>query len=97
MATALLFVGIVSGTVLRHIAQMVPIMVGLEVAATFVMAGCSLLGVVRSIQVERRARPVARVLVFLAFAVMQALAMWVSFLRPIANRRAIHVDRTVAV
>jgi hypothetical protein len=99
LAVALLLVGVVSGTVLRHLVQIAPIMPGLvllarrpdrgayaalpificwslivmliwsfllglsrianghytplEVASTFVMAGCSVVGVVKSIELGR--------------------------------------------
>jgi hypothetical protein len=132
LALALLLVGVVSGTVLRHIVQIVPIMVALgvlarrpdwgayaalpivgfwtfivvliwlflldlsrianghytpiEVVSTFVMAACSIVGVVSGIQLGRPLRAVGRLYTFLLFAVMQFSAMWVSFLRPIANR-----------
>jgi hypothetical protein len=132
LALALLLVGVVSGTLVRHLVQIVPIMVGLgvltrrpdwgsyaalpifmfwtlivvliwlfllglsrianghytpiEVVSTFVMAGCSIVGVVKSIQLGRSLRPFGRAFMFLLFAIMQFAAMWVSFLRPIANR-----------
>lgn len=132
LALALLLVGVVSGTVLRHIVQVVPIMVGLvllarrpdlgayaalpifcfwafivvliwlfllglsrianghytpiEVASTVVMAACSVVGVIRSLELGRPLRALRRVSTFLLFAVVQVAAMWVSFLRPIANR-----------
>lgn len=132
LALALLLVGVVSGTVLRHIVQIVPIIVGLgvlarrpdwgayavlpififwafivvliwlfllglsrianghytpiEVVSTFVMIGCSLVGVATSIQLGRPVPVMKRLSMFLLFAVMQLIVMWVSFLRPIANR-----------
>lgn len=132
LALALLLVGVVSGTVLRHIVQNVPMMVALgvlarrpdwgayaalplfvfwtfivvliwlfllglsrianghytpiEVVATFVMLACSIVGVVKCIQLGRPLRAMGGLSTFLLFAVMQFSAMWVSFLRPIANR-----------
>ena len=132
LALALLLVGIVSGTVLRHIVQIVPIMVALgvlarrpdwgayaalpifgiwtfivvliwlfllglsrianghytpvEVMSTFVMAACSIVGVVACLQLGRPLRAVGRLSTFLLFAGIQVAAMWVSFLRAIANR-----------
>jgi len=132
LALALLLVGVVSGTVLRHVVQIVPILLGLavlarrpdwggyaalpifmcwglivvliwlfllglsrianghytsiEVASTFVMIGCSIVGIMKSVRLGRSLPAVARVLTFLGFAVVQFAAMWVSFLRPIANR-----------
>jgi hypothetical protein len=132
LALALLLVGVVSGTVLRHLVQIVPIMVCLgvlarrphwgayaaipvfacwtlivvliwlfllglsrvanghytpiEVISTFVMAVCSTVGVVKSIQLGRSLRAMGRLSMLLLFAVIQFVAMWISFLRPIANR-----------
>ena len=132
MALALLLVGLVSGTVLRHVVQIVPIVVALgvlarrpdwgayaalpifgfwtlvvvliwlfllgvsrianghytpiEVASTVVMIACSIAGLVKCLQLGRRLRAVGRLSAFLLFAVLQFSAMWVSFLRPIANR-----------
>ncbi len=132
LALALLLVGLVSGTVLRHIVQIVPIMVALavvrrrpdwgayaaipiflfwtfivvliwlfllglsrianghytpiEVISTFLMMAFSLVGVVKCVQLGRPLPAVGRTLTFFLFAGMQVAAMWVSFLRPIANR-----------
>jgi len=132
LAAALLLVGVVSGTLLRHVVQIVPILLALivlerrpqwgayaaipifccwtlivvliwlfllgmsrianghytpiEVASTFVMIGCSIVGIMKSVQLGRSLPVLARVLVFLLFAALQFLAMWVSFLKPIANR-----------
>jgi len=132
LALALLLVGVVSGTVLRHIVQSVPIMVGLallssrpqwgayaaipiflcwtlvvvliwlfllglskianghytpiEIASTFVMIGCSIVGIVKSVRLGRSLAGWARILAFLVFAGLQFVAMWVSFLPSIANR-----------
>jgi len=132
LALALLLVGLVSGTVLRHIVQIVPIVVVLgvlarrpvwgaygalpifgcwtlivvliwlfllglsrianghytpiEVVSTVVMIACSIVGAVKCIQLGRPLRVGGRVSAFLLFAVMQFAAMWISFLKPIANR-----------
>lgn len=132
LALALLLVGLVSGTVLRHIVQIVPIMIVLavvrrrpdwgayaaipiflfwtfivvliwlfllglsrianghytpiEVISTFLMMACSIVGVVKCVQLGRALPAVGRAVAFLLFAGMQLAAMWVSFLRPIANR-----------
>lgn len=132
LALSLLLVGVVSGTVLRHIVQIVPIMVALgvlarrpdwgayaalpifgswtfivvliwlfllgvsriangqytpiEVVSTFVMVACSIVGVLKCVQLGRSLRAPGRLAAFLLFAVMQFTAMWISFLGPIANR-----------
>lgn len=132
LAVALLVVGVVSGTVLRHVVQIVPVLLGLtllarradlaayaavpififwaaivvliwlfllglsrvanghytpiEVASTFIMFGCSIVGVMKSVRLGRSLPASARVITFVMFAVMQFVAMWASFLRPIANR-----------
>ena len=60
LAIALIVVGLVSGTILRHIVQIVPI---------------------------GRPSPVGwRIATFLGFAVLQFVAMWISFTPSIANR-----------
>ena len=132
LALALMLVGVVSGTVLRHIVQIVPIVVVLavlrrrpewgayaaipifvfwtfiviliwlfllgqsrianghytpiEVISTFLMMACSLVGAVKCVQSGRALPAAGRALAFLLFAGLQVAAMWVSFLRPIANR-----------
>lgn len=132
LTVALLLVGVVSGTVLRHVVQSVPILIGLavlarrpdwgaytaipifafwalivtliwlfllglspiasgrytatEVILTFVMIGCSIVGITKSVRLGRSLPPLAKVLTFFAFAGVQFGAMWLSFLRPIANR-----------
>jgi hypothetical protein len=132
LALALLLVGVVSGTLLRHIVQIVPIVVALavlarrpargayaalpifafwifvpvmiwlfllgvsrfasghytpiEVLSTVVMAGSSIVGVVKCVQLGRPLRAGGRLSMVLLFAVMQFSVMWVSFLGPIANR-----------
>jgi hypothetical protein len=132
LALALLTVGLASGTVLRHIVQIVPIIVTLvllarrpilgayaalplfifwtlivlliwlfllglsrianghytaiEVAMTFVMIGCSMVGVVKSVPLGQPLRVPGRLSIFILFAMMQVAAMWVSFLARIANR-----------
>lgn len=132
LALALLLVGVVSGTLLRHVVQIVPIAVALgvlarrpdwgayaalpifgfwilvvvliwlfllglsrianghytpiEVASTVVMIACSIVGFVKCLQLGRPLRAMGRLSVFLLFSAMQFVAMWVSFLEPIANR-----------
>ena len=132
LALALLLVGIVSGTVLRHVIQTMPIVIAagvltqrpawgayaalpifvfwifitvmiwlfllglsrvasghyttIEVVSTCVMAACSSIGAVRSIAVGRPLSIGSRVISFAAMAVVQVAAMWVSFLRLVANR-----------
>ena len=129
---ALLVVGVVSGTLLRHVIQILPIglaaavllrssewgayasipifffwiaIVGLiwlfllglsriasghytpiEVVCTFMMAAFSVVGVVGSTLLGKPLRPRARVFAVMLFASLQLAAMWVSFLKPIANR-----------
>ena len=131
LALALLLVGIVSDTSLRHIVQTLPIFVAagvvtlrpdwgayaalpiflfwifivvmiwlfllglshvanghytaIEVASTVFMAGLSVSGVVRSVPLGRPLRPIGRVLAVISFGALQVAAMWVSFLKPIAN------------
>lgn len=55
-----------------------------EVAATVVMAGCSLFGGMNAIQLGRSLRPMRKILVFVLFLVLQLLVMWVGFMRTIA-------------
>jgi hypothetical protein len=132
LAIALLLVGIVSGTFLRHIVQILPIamaagvltrrpdwgayaavpifvfwifivvmiwlfLLGLsqvanghytaiEVISTSLIAGFSGAGVIKSIPLGRSLPVIRRVFTVILFAVVQVAAMWVSFLRPIANR-----------
>ena len=132
LAVALLLVGLVSGTVLRHIVQIVPILAVLallrrrpdwgayaaisiflfwtlvvvliwlfllgfsrianghytpiEIVSTFLMMACSLVGVVKCVQLGRTLSAAGRILALVLFAGMQVVVMWVSFLRPIANR-----------
>lgn len=132
LALALLLVGVVSGTFLRHSVQIVPILVAtgvlarrpdwgayaaipvflfwsfvvvliwlfllglsrianghytpIEVVSTFLMAGFSVVGAIRSVSLGRPSRTVESVLAAVMFAAMQFAAMWVSFLKPIANR-----------
>jgi len=131
LAVALLVVGFVSGTSLRHVVQILPIIVaagvlmrrpdwgayaaapiflfwifivvliwlfllGLsqiasghytvtEILSTVFMAGFSVTGIVKSIQLGKTLRPTGRVLAVSLFGVLQVAAMWVSFLKPIAN------------
>lgn len=132
LAIALLFVGVVSGTFLRHIVQILPITIAagvlsrrsdwgayaavplflfwlfivvmiwlfllglsrvanghytaIEVIATFFMAGFAGAGVVKSIPLGRPVPIIGRVFTVILFAIVQVAAMWVSFLKPIANR-----------
>jgi hypothetical protein len=132
LAITLLVVGVVSGTVLRHFVQILPIIVVLamlarrpewgayaavpifffwifivvliwlfllglsrianghytpiEILSTFLMAGCSVAGVARAIPLGKALRPIGRALAVALFGVLQVAAMWVSFLRAIANR-----------
>src|SRR5262245_28147299 len=132
LALALLVVGAVSGTMLRHVVQILPILLALmlmyrrpalaayaaipvfvfwvgivtliwlfllglsrianghytpvEILCTFVMAGCSLAGLVKAIAVGRPLSMIGRITVVVLFAVIQVGTMWISMLRPIANR-----------
>ena len=132
LASALLLVGLVSGTVLRHIIQIVPIIIVLtvvrqrpdwaayaaipiflfwtlvvvliwlfllglsgiasgrytpiEVMSTFLMIACSIVGVVRCVQLGRPLSALGRTSAFVLFASIQFVVMWISFLGPIANR-----------
>jgi hypothetical protein len=132
LAAALLLVGVVSGTLLRHVVQILPIAVAfvvvrrrpawgayaalpiflfwilvvvliwlfllglsriasghytvIEIVSTFVMAACSVAGSVKCVALGRSLPAGSRVAAFLLFAALQVAAMWVSFLRPIANR-----------
>ena len=132
LVAALLFVGAVSGTVLRHVVQIIPAIVALilvrqtpswgayaalplfafwlviviliwlfllglsriasghytvpEVVATVVIASASVLGAISAVSVGRRLAWVPRLATIGAFGIFQIAAMWVSFLRPIANR-----------
>ena len=132
LAVALLLVGVVSGTFLRHVVQILPIVfvliilqgrpawgayaavpififwvgiviliwlfllglsqianghyTAIEIVLTFVMAACSVAGVVKSLSLGRPLSVFGRVGAFTLFAALQVAAMWVSFLRPIANR-----------
>ena len=132
LALALLLVGVVSGTFLRHVVQILPIILALlvlqrhsawgayaalpififwigiailiwlflvglsrianghytpiEIVLTFVMAACSVAGLAKSFPLGRSLSVVGRVAAFVLFAAVQVVAMWASFLRPIANR-----------
>jgi hypothetical protein len=132
LASALLLVGALSGTLVRHLVQILPILLVLallhgrpswgayaalsififwtgiviliwlfllgfsrvangqytapEIVLTFVMAGCSISGVLRSVPLGRTVPVLGRIAVFILFAVLQVAAMWASSLRPIANR-----------
>jgi hypothetical protein len=132
LAMALLLVGVASGTLLRHIVQILPIIFAtgvlgrrpdwgayaslpifvfwivivvliwlfllgvsrianghftpVEIFLTFVMAGFSLVGAVRSVSLGKPLRVSGRALAIILFALIQVAAMWVSFLKPIATR-----------
>lgn len=132
LAIALLVVGLVSGTFLRHVVQTLPIIAAagvlarrpdwgayaavpifvfwilivvliwlfllglsrianghytaIEIVLTVFMAGFSVAGVVKSIPLGKALRPIVRVLAVILFGVLQGGAMWVSFLKPIADR-----------
>ena len=132
LAGALLIVGVVSGTLLRHVIQILPVglaaavllrspewgayasipiflfwigIVGLiwlfllglsrianghytpiEVVCTLMMAAFSVVGVVGGVLLGKPLRPRARIFAVMLFASLQLAAMWVSFLKPIANR-----------
>ena len=132
LGVALLLVGVVSGTVLRHVVQVTPIVmaavllvrrpewgayasfpiflfwlfiVGLiwlfllglsrlasghytpiEVASTVLMAGFAVAGLAKVASVGNPLRLPGRVFTVALFAVVQVAAMWLSLLRPIANR-----------
>ena len=58
----------------------------IEILLTILMAGFSVVGVVRSIPLGRALAVSGRVLVVAVFTAVQVAAMWVSFLKPIANR-----------
>jgi len=132
LGLALLVVGVVSGTLLRHVIQIVPIIAaiplfrgradylayaalplfafwllivaliwlfllgvsrianghytGTEIAMTVVMAGCSLVGGVKSITLGKPMRPLVRVFTFVLFAVLQVASMMLSLREPFAHR-----------
>jgi hypothetical protein len=132
LAIALLVVGGVSGTVLRHVVQILPVVAAIlilrtrpdwgayasipifvfwigivaliwlfllgishiangrftpiEIVLTFFMMVFSLVGAVSSIRLGRSLPPIGRLLAISLFALFQVAAMWLSFLKPIANR-----------
>lgn len=132
LALALVVVGIVSDTILRHLVQIVPVVAAMtfvtrrpaigayaalpifmfwtlivsliwlflmglsrianghytiaEIASTFVMAICCLLGTARAVRLGRAAPIPARILIFVVFAVLQVAAMGISFSPSIATR-----------
>ena len=132
LALALLVVGVVSGTLLRHIVQIVPIGIGLgvlvrwpnrgayaalpiflfwalvvvliwlfllglsriasghytrtEVGSTIVMLASSIVGTTQCVRLGRRLPILGRLSIFVLFAAIQFVAMWISFLPSIANR-----------
>jgi hypothetical protein len=131
LALALILVGVVSGTLIRHVVQIRPIvfvlvvlqsrpawgayaavpifvfwigiviliwlfLLGLsrvasgqytsaEIFLTFVMAACSLAGLLRSISLGRSLPVRARAGMVLLFGGLQVAAMWISFLKAFAN------------
>jgi hypothetical protein len=131
LALALLLVGVVSGTILRHVVQIAPIVLALalarrspgraayaaiplfvfwtmivvliwlflfgvstiangrytrtEVGATVAMVAFAAAGVPASLRLGQSLRPLSRVVTVAVFAVFQMVAMWISFVRPIAT------------
>jgi hypothetical protein len=57
----------------------------IEVVLTLLMAGFSVVGALRSISLGRSLAIGGRLVAVAMFAIAQVAAMWVSFLRPIAN------------
>ncbi len=132
LALALLVVGGASGTLLRHVVQILPILAVLvvlqrrpawgayaalalfilwmgivvliwlfllgvsrianghytpiEIAMTFVMAACSLSGACAGFLLGRSLSVLRRVAALVLFGALQVVALWVSFLGPIANQ-----------
>ena len=132
LAIALIVVGIVSGTILRHSVQIVPVVAAAivvikrpsagayaalpifvfwtlivvliwlfllgvsrianghytiaEIISTFVMAASCVFGAVRAVQIGRPSPIGWRIAMFIGFAALQLLAMWISFTPSIANR-----------
>ena len=132
LALALLAVGVVSGTFIRHVVQILPIVMAafvlqrrsavgayaalplfvfwiaivmliwlfllglsriangqftsIEILLTVVMAACCAAGIFKSVPLGRSLSAGRRAATFVLFAALQVAAMWVSFLRPIANR-----------
>jgi hypothetical protein len=132
LLAALLFVGAVGGTVLRHIVQGIPSVIALvfvarrpalgawsaipifvfwsfivvliwlyllgvnriasghytsaEFAATVVMAGACAFGASRSLSLGEAAAVSSRVVVVLAFGLLQVAAMWLSLMKGVATR-----------
>jgi hypothetical protein len=132
IAVSLLVVGIASGTVIRHLIQVAPLLLAIvmlswragagayaalplflnwtlipvliwlyllnlsriakghytliEIAMTVVMALCSIVGAVGSVRLGMRSSWLPRVCAFMLFVALQIAGMWISFLRPFANR-----------
>ena len=58
----------------------------IEITSTCLMMACSIVGVVKCVQVGSTLSAAGRTLAFVLFAGMQVAVMWVSFLRLIADR-----------
>ena len=132
LGVALLLVGIVSGTVLRHVVQVAPIVMAavllvrrpewgtyasfpiflfwlfivvliwlfllglsrlasgrytpIEIGSTFLMAAFAIVGLTGVVSVGKPLRLRGAISTVALFAVVQVAAMWLSLLRPIANR-----------
>lgn len=132
LAIALLLVGLVSGTVLRHVVQILPLVATagliarradwgayaalpifvcwivivaliwlflfglspvasghytvIEIVLTFFMAGFSVAGIVNALVLGKGLPPISKVAMVVLFGLLQVGAVWISFLRPIANR-----------
>ena len=56
------------------------------IAMTAVMALCSIVGGIGSVLLGMRSPVLPRVCAFKLFGALQVAAMWISFLRPFANR-----------
>jgi len=57
-----------------------------EIISTFVMAASCVFGAVRAVQIGRPSPIGWRIAMFIGFAALQLLAMWISFTPSIANR-----------
>jgi len=132
VALSLLLVGVVSGTFIRHVIQIIPVALALitvkrqstwgtyaalpififwlfimtliwlflmdiarivtgrftvvEVILTILIGLSGILGIVTVIRYRPKAQLLTGVLIFVLFAALQIIAMWLSFKRPFANR-----------
>jgi len=132
VALSLLLVGVVSGTFIRHVIQILPVALALitvkrhsiwgtyaalpififwlfimtiiwlflldiarivtgsftvvEVILTILIGLSGTLGIVTVIRYRPKAQLLTGVLIFVLFAALQIIAMWLSFKRPFANR-----------